>query len=95
MLLLLVGAGAGAAFWRHAFAARERANDAARETCLATGAVLLDDTVAFSSLRIVRGDEGRPALERTYLFDYSVDGVTRRQGFVVVCGRRVESIGLQ
>ena len=47
------------------------------------------------SMRFVRGEGGRPALERTYLFDYSDDGVTRRQGFVVVCGRRVESVGLQ
>jgi hypothetical protein len=51
--------------------------------------------VSFHRLRVVRGDDGRPALERTYLFDYSEDGVTRRQGFVVVCARRVESVGLQ
>jgi hypothetical protein len=29
------------------------------------------------------------------VFDYSPDGESRRQGFVVVQGRRVESIGLQ
>jgi hypothetical protein len=34
-------------------------------------------------------------IERTYLFDYSLDGVTRQQGFLVMTGRRVESVGLQ
>ena len=95
LLLLLLALGGLAAFWQHSLAAREAANDAARETCASTGAALLDGTVAFHRLRVVRGDGGRPALERTYLFDYSHDGVTRRQGFVVVCARRVESVGLQ
>ena len=71
------------------------ANDAASETCTVTGATLLDGTVAFRSLRVVRGEAGRPQFERTYLFDYSTDGTTRRQGFVVVTGRHVETIGLQ
>jgi len=95
LLLLLIAIFGAAAFWHDTLGARESANDAARETCAATGAALLDGTVAFRSLRIVRGDAGRPQIERTYLFDYSTDGVSRRQGFVVVCGRRIESIGLQ
>jgi hypothetical protein len=94
-LLVIVGAAAFAAFWQDTLAARECANDSARETCSALDAALLDGTVAFHAMRLVRGESGRPALERTYLFDYSTDGVTRRQGFVVVCGRRVESVGLQ
>ena len=95
LLLTLLAFAAFAAFWHDTLGARDLANDAARETCAATGAALLDGTVAFRSLRIVRGDAGRPAFERTYLFDYSVDGVTRQQGFVVVAGQRVESVGLQ
>ena len=95
LLLLLVALGAFALFWADTLGARDRANAAARETCTSTGAALLDGTVAFHRLRVVRGDDGRPAFERTYLFDYSPDGVTRRQGFVVVKARRVESIGLE
>jgi hypothetical protein len=95
MLLLLAAMGGFALFWVDTLGARDLANDAARDTCAATGAALLDGTVSFHRLRVVRGDQGRPAFERTYLFDYSNDGVTRRQGFVVVCGRRVESVGLQ
>jgi hypothetical protein len=95
LLLLAAAMGAFAVFWHDTLGARDLANDAARETCASTGAALLDGTVAFDRLRLVRGDGGRIAFERTYLFDYSTDGVTRRQGFVVVCDRRVESIGLQ
>ncbi len=95
LLFLLLAVLGVAAFWHDTLGARECANDAARETCAATGAALLDGTVAFRSLRIVRGEAGRPQFERSYLFDYSTDGVTRRQGFIVVCGRRIESIGLQ
>jgi hypothetical protein len=94
LLLLLLAGGAAALFWFDALAAREGANDAARETCEATGAALLDGTVAFRSIRVARGDDGRPAFERSYVFDYSLDGNTRRQGFVVILGRRVESVGL-
>ena len=95
LLLLLLALLAVVFFWHDSLAAREAANVAASETCTATGAALLDGTVAFRSLRVVRGDSGQPQLERTYLFDYSTDGNTRHQGFVVVNGRHVESIGLQ
>ena len=95
LLFLLLALLSAVAFWHSSLAAREAANHAASETCTVTGAALLDGTVAFRSLRVVRGDAGRPQVERTYLFDYSTDGTTRRQGFVVVSGRHVESIGLQ
>ncbi len=81
-------------FWHDALGARDRANEAARETCVATGGILLDGTVAFRSLKVVRGVGGRLAFERTYLFDYTLDGNTRRQGFVVMFGQRVDTIGL-
>ena len=95
LLLGLLVTAAAVAFWLDALGARERANVAAKDTCASTGAALLDGTVAFARLRLVRGDDGGPTLERTYLFDYSTDGVTRRQGFVVVTGRRVDGVGLQ
>jgi hypothetical protein len=33
-------------------------------------------------------------LRRTYVFDYTRDGHTRQQGFVVLTGHVVDSIGL-
>jgi hypothetical protein len=94
LLLALVAFTVLAVFWQDALGARERANEAARETCSSTGAALLDGTVAFRSLKIVRGVGGRLAFERTYVFDYTLDGETRRQGFIVMFGRLVDSIGL-
>jgi hypothetical protein len=86
LLALLAAMLAVAWFWHDSLGARERANDAAQETCETTGARLLDGTVAF------RG--GTLQLRRTYVFDYTRDGVTRLQGFVVLTGHRVDSIGL-
>jgi hypothetical protein len=95
LLLLLLAIGAGVLFWHDALGARERANEVALETCRSTGAALLDGTVAFRSLRIVRPGGGVLRLERTYLFDYTTDGVTRQQGFIVLTGREVDTVGLQ
>lgn len=81
-------------FWHDSLGARESANLAALETCRSTGAHLLDGTVAFRRLEPVRGVDGYLRLRRTYVFDYTRDGVTRQQGFVVLAGRSVESIGL-
>jgi hypothetical protein len=95
LLFLLVALFATGWFWHDSLGARERANEAALETCRSIGAGLLDGTVAFQSLRLVRPGGGTVQVERTYLFDYSLDGVTRQQGFLVMTGRRVESVGLQ
>ena len=94
-LLALLAAILGVAwFWHDSLGARERANEAALETCRSTGAALLDGTVAFRGLQPVRVGGGPLQLRRTYVFDYSRDGVTRQQGFVVMTGRSVDSVGL-
>lgn len=94
-LLALLAAILGIAwFWHDSLGARERANEAALETCRSTGAALLDGTVAFRRLQPVRIGGGSLQLRRTYVFDYSRDGVTRQQGFVVMTGRSVDTVGL-
>ena len=94
MLALLAGMLALAWFWHDSLGAREAANTAAFETCQSTGAALLDGTVAFRRLQTVRMAGGTLGLRRTYVFDYTRDGATRQQGFVVMTGRSVESVGL-
>jgi hypothetical protein len=91
---LLVALLAGAWYWHDSLGARERANDAALETCRGTGAALLDGTVAFRTLRLVRIAGGTLQFQRTYVFDYTRDGYTREQGFVVLTGHSVDSVGL-
>jgi hypothetical protein len=94
LLFLLAGMLALAWFWFDSLRARERANATAIETCRSTGASLLDGTVAFRRIEPVRGYGGTVQLRRTYVFDYTRDGVTRQQGFVVLTGQVVDSVGL-
>jgi hypothetical protein len=94
LLGLLAALIAIAWYWHDSLGAREQANEAAFETCRGTGASLLDGTVAFRGLRAVRVRGGTLQLRRTYVFDYTRDGHTRQQGFVVLTGHVVDSIGL-
>jgi hypothetical protein len=94
MLLLLAVMLGLAWFWHDSLGARESANAAALEACQGTGAALLDGTVAFRRIEAVRVAGGSLGLRRTYVFDYSRDGATRLQGFVVMTGRSVDSVGL-
>ena len=95
LLALLLGLVGVAWLWHANLGAREQANVAALETCQSTGAQLLDGTVAFRGFGAARDAYGRLKLRRTYVFDYSQDGVTRRQGFVILLGDSLESIGLE
>ena len=56
------------------------------------GLQFLDGTVAFARVALVR-EAGRLKLRRTYVFDYTATSIERRQGFVLLTGRRVESVG--
>jgi hypothetical protein len=79
-------------FWQDSLRVREVANAAAIEACKRLGLQFLDGTVAFTRLRPVR-DAGQLRLRRTYIFDYTAHSIDRLQGFVVVLGMRVESVG--
>lgn len=80
-------------FWHDSLAARERANAAAHDACARAGLQLLDGTVAFARLQLVRGSSGRLGFRRTYVFDYTAHSIERRQGFVILTRERVESVG--
>jgi Protein of unknown function (DUF3301) len=80
--------------WHRNLACRELANRIANDTCKQADVQLLDGTVAFSRFGSGRDGEGRWFLVRTYVFDYTDNGVNRRQGFVVLRGLRLEAVGL-
>ena len=94
MLYIALVGGLLAFAWKSNVEARTVANQAAYGACERDGLQLLDGTVAFKSWRTGRDRRGRLALLRTYVFDYSDDGTTRRHGFVVLRGRDVEIVGL-
>lgn len=91
-LALMCVAAAVAWFWQDSLAARERANGAAMEACQRLGLQFLDGTVAFARLSLTRR-LGRLKVRRTYVFDYTANSIERRQGFVVLSGQRIESVG--
>lgn len=78
-----------------ALRAREAAIRITKEACRQHGLQLLDDTVHGVRLRFVRDGEGVVRLRRTFLFDFSEDGVNRRSGKVVMLGATVESLQLE
>lgn len=91
-LVLLLLAAAVVWFVQDSLGARERANAAAMEACERLSLQFLDGTVAFARLAFAR-DRGQLAFRRTYVFDYTANSIERRQGFVILLGRRVESVG--
>ena len=97
-LVMLVAAAAvlaaGVKYWQVSMEARETANRIAKDTCSKAVVQLLDDTVAFSGFRFKRDLRGRRRLLRTYTFDYTSDGLARAQGFIVLSGLNIESVGL-
>lgn len=92
LLTMLILAAAVLWFWQDSLAARESANAAAVDACRRLSLQFLDGTVAFARIALVR-EGGGLKLRRTYVFDYTATSIERRQGFVLLTGRRVESVG--
>jgi len=81
-------------YWFSSLRARERAAAAAAETCRRQDLQFLDDTVALQRLGLARTPGGQLAWQRTYRFEYSETGTARAQGFVVMIGDSVQTVGL-
>jgi hypothetical protein len=94
ILALLALAVAGWLFYE-ALRAREAAIRVTRDACKLHGLQLLDDTVQGVRLRLARDGEGVVRVRRSFVFDFSEDGVNRRAGSVVMLGGEVESMQLE
>ena len=88
-ITFLLIAGAITWLWLDSLKAREAAIAAAREACAVEGLMLLDDTVAIAVVKLARDHDGHVKLQRAYQFEFSDTGDNRRQGSVVLLGRRV------
>jgi hypothetical protein len=53
---------------------------------------LLDQTVHIHRVSLSRDSHGRWRIWRQYRFDYTYDGVERRQGLVTMLGQQLQSI---
>lgn len=81
-------------FWQNTLAARDQALRAAREICHHQQLQLLDGTVVLQRTRLQRSARGSATLQRTFQFAYSMDGIERNTGFVIMLGNHVEQAGL-
>lgn len=85
---MILGA-AGFSFWSAGRAAAERAEALGRDACKAAGVQWLDQSVHATGMRLCRHDNGWLGLERTFRFDYSLDGEDRHIGRMVLRGERL------
>ncbi|MCB1854234.1 MAG: DUF3301 domain-containing protein [Halieaceae bacterium] len=53
---------------------------------------LLDQAVHIQRLSLSRDRQGRWHIWRQYRFDYSYDGVDRRQGHVIMLGKELQAV---
>jgi len=94
-LLLLLAMGALIWFWLHSIRILELAREAGRQACMRADVQFLDDTVASTRLGLARDRNGRRILHRTYRFEFSETGNSRRDGEVVMLGDRVETVTME
>ena len=86
---------AAALLWADSLKARERAITAGRSACERYQLQFLDETVAFTRLRLARDDEGQVKIKRTYTFEFSDTGNNRRHGAIVMLGAQVADMHLE
>lgn len=53
---------------------------------------LLDQSVHIQRVSLSRDQHGRWHIWRQYRFDYSLDGVERRQGHVIMLGKKLQAV---
>lgn len=80
-------------FWRENLRVRESATRISRQACKSYGVQFLDQTVALQRLRPRWAHSGLH-LQRTYQFDYSLEGEGRRTGYLVMLGNQHLSLHL-
>ena len=78
-----------------ALRAREAAIRIAKAACREQQLQFLDDTVRCVRTRFARDGQGQALLRRTFVFEFSEDGVSRRSGNVVMLGGRADTVLLE
>ena len=89
LIILMIVTAMAFAFWSAGRAAAERAESLGRDACRVANVQWLDQSVHAIGLRLCRHDNGWLGLERTFRFDYSINGDDRRMGRLVLRGERL------
>ena len=80
--------------WQDSLRAREFAVRFCQNKCDEMGFQLLDQTIALKSFFIRRSANGLPGLIRQYNFEFSINGVNRYNGTIMVQQNHVRSFQL-
>ncbi len=89
LVILMIVTAMAFSFWSAGRAAAERAEALGRDACRVADVQWLDQSVHAIGLRLCRHDNGWLGLERTFRFDYSINGDDRRVGRLVLRGERL------
>ena len=92
-LVALIILGALLLLWLDGARAREIAVGIVNEVCRQRGFQLLDQTVSLARMAVRRTADGL-RFRRMFRFDYSIEGVGRRTGYVLLIGIQLEQIDL-
>ena len=84
--------GAGCVFFLEAIRVRELAIQAVKRASEQDDFQLLDQTVHLQRMSLSRNEAGRWAIWRQYRFDYSYEGIERRQGHVIMLGKKLQAM---
>lgn len=95
-MILLVAIALLGLFWFDSARAREITIELARTLCQRRGLQLLDDTVTLRRMGLRWGSQGI-RIRRMFSFDFSVEGMGRRNGYIILIGSQVEltELGLE
>ncbi len=91
-LTILLVFGALCVYFLSALRVRELATQAVGRASRDANFQWLDQSVHIRRISLSRDGTGQWRMWRQYRFDYSYDGLERRQGFVIMLGRRMQSI---
>ena len=81
--------------WQDSLRAREYAIIHCRNACHEMNFQLLDETVALVSFRLRRTTSGQIRPLRQYRFEFSIDGLGRSMGHLVLHGDQTQTIQLE
>lgn len=87
--LVILVAAAASAWWNAQRAAAEQAQALSHDICHEAHVQWLDQSVHVFACKVYRNRRGWLAIERTYRFDYSYDGVGRHTGEIVLRAGRL------
>jgi Protein of unknown function (DUF3301) len=93
ILCSLLAVAIGGAWWARSARARERALGYVAAACRDADVQWLDGAVVLRRIALGRDRHGERCLHRTYVFEYSEDGASRKQGFLRLCGDDLDWIG--